>query len=176
MLTASDGPGLLRAQLSRARRQHPSRSHPALPSPLLLSLPPPQGSSAGFVANPLLLTLSPSAYVLKTLSGVRASDLEQALLLLPFASALLLLEYLCQWLREGARTELCCTVATMLVRLHQRQLTGTARAREALHALRGEIRPRLQELKDTMGFNLAGCGVLRRMLDEQAAAASAGLG
>lgn len=145
-------------------------------------MPPPfvpfdrwQGSDAGFAANPLLLSLSPSAYVLKTLSTVRASDLEQALLLLPFASALLLLEYLCAWLDEGTKVELCCQVATMIVRLHQRQLAGTARSREALHALRGKIRPRLQQLKDTMGFNLAGCGVLRRMIDDQVAAASAGL-
>lgn len=106
---------------------------------------------------------------------MRTSDLEQALLLLPFASALLLLEYLSAWLDEGTKVELCCQVTTMLLRLHQRQLAGTPRAREVLHALRARVRPRLQQLKDTIGFNMAGCGVIRRMIDEQVAAASEGL-
>ncbi len=35
-------------------------------------------------SNPLLLRLSPDAYVMKTLAGVKSSDLEQALLVMPF--------------------------------------------------------------------------------------------
>lgn len=53
--------------------------------------------------NPLLLGLSPAAFVLKTLTGVKANDLEQALLLLPFTDALQLLGYLSGWLQQVRR-------------------------------------------------------------------------
>ena len=39
--------------------------------------------------------------MLKALAGVRANELEQALLLLPYTDALRLLTYLCHWLRKG---------------------------------------------------------------------------
>ncbi len=40
--------------------------------------------------------------MLKQLASVRASDLEQALLILPFSDALRLLSYFCTWLERGA--------------------------------------------------------------------------
>lgn len=58
--------------------------------------------------NPLMLNLGASAFVLKAVTGVRANDLEQALLLLPFTDALKLLSYLTSWLKEGAQVELTC--------------------------------------------------------------------
>ena len=52
--------------------------------------------------NPLLLGLSPEAYMLKQLASVRAGDLEQSLLILPFSDALRLLAFFCTWLEQGA--------------------------------------------------------------------------
>ena len=40
-------------------------------------------------------------FMLKQLASVRASDLEQALLILPFFDALRLLSYFCTWLERG---------------------------------------------------------------------------
>lgn len=54
-------------------------------------------------ANPLVLGLSPSEYVLRSLSNVRSADLEQALLLLPFNNALDLLGHLSFWLEKGIK-------------------------------------------------------------------------
>ena len=78
--------------------------------------PPPLGTSASLlqekasnpkakppVPNPLLLGLSPSAYVLRVVGRVRSSELEQALLLLPFTDALHLLGYIVGWLRVGTQ-------------------------------------------------------------------------
>lgn len=50
------------------------------------------GSSGGASSsrppiNPMMLGMGPSAFVLRAVSGVRANDLEQALLMLPFAGA-----------------------------------------------------------------------------------------
>ena len=116
-----------------------------------------------FACNPRLLGLGPSAYVLRALGGVRTADLEHALLLLPFASALQLLAYLPEWLQRGeTRSELACTVAVFLLRLHQAQLAGTPGARATLLRLRGTLRPRLQGLKETMGSNLAAVEILQR--------------
>ena len=55
--------------------------------------------------NPFLLGMDASAFVLKSLSDVRASDVEQALLLLPFTDALRLLSFLPIWLSK--RTHVC---------------------------------------------------------------------
>jgi hypothetical protein len=48
-----------------------------------------------------MLGLSAEAYVLRAVGGVRANDLEQALLLLPFADALKLLQWVAGWLAQG---------------------------------------------------------------------------
>ena len=56
----------------------------------------------GLQPNPMLLGLTPEQYMLKQLASVRASDLEQALLILPFSDALRLLAYFCTWLERGA--------------------------------------------------------------------------
>ena len=58
-------------------------------------------------ANPLLLGLSPSTFVLRAVGRVRSSELEQALLLLPFPDALRLLGYLIVWLKVGSQVRGC---------------------------------------------------------------------
>jgi U3 small nucleolar RNA-associated protein 12 len=54
-------------------------------------------------ANPLMLGLPADAYVLRSVAAVRANDLEQALLLLPFNDALRLLQWVSGWLASGAQ-------------------------------------------------------------------------
>ena len=55
------------------------------------------------VANPLLEGLDPQAFVLRALQRVRAAELEQALLMLPFNDALRLLGYLPSWLSTASQ-------------------------------------------------------------------------
>ena len=57
--------------------------------------------------NPLLLGMSMEAYMLKQLASVRAGDLEQSLLILPFSDALRLLAFFCTWLEQGAEVRDC---------------------------------------------------------------------
>lgn len=104
----------------------------------------------------------------------------QALLLLPFSDALRLLSYLPSWLADGSGTqvELVARVSSLLVRLHHAQLVATAGARPALLAVQRSLRPAVQRLKDTMGFNVAALQHLQRLsrqrrgggLDEEAVA------
>lgn len=69
----------------------------------------------GLQANPMLLGLTPEQYMLKQLASVRASDLEQALLILPFSDALRLLSYFCTWLERSAEVRCAPHIPTVLL-------------------------------------------------------------
>jgi U3 small nucleolar RNA-associated protein 12 len=124
--------------------------------------------------NPLMLGLAPGAYVLRCVSGVKAGDLEQALLLLPFADALRLLGYVSEWLKEGAAVELCTRAAVLLLRLHHARLLSTPGARGTLVTLQRRLRRGAAALKDALGFNLAALRHLRRAAGEAAGAEPGG--
>ena len=117
---------------------------------------------ADYIPNPLLLGLSPSNYVLRAIGRVRASDLEQALILIPFMDALRLLEFSTSWLKQGADVELLARVSILLCRVHLQQLTSTPAARSTLFELRSLLQTRLHGLKDTWGYNAAALEFLRR--------------
>lgn len=149
--------------------------------------------------NPLMLGLSPSAYLLRATAMVKPSDLESALLMLPFNDALSLLSYIPEWIggkgglhtslpggnmssaskgqrkvaAGGHHIELACRVAVLLLRLHHSQLVATTSARHVLLTLSRYLRPGVQALKDLAGFNLAGLGHLQRMQKEKTAAFAA---
>ena len=74
----------------------------------------------------MLMGQSPERYALSAIEG-SAADLEQAVLALPFSSALTLLDYLGGWLEAGEKTELTCRLASLIVRLHYVQLGATHR-------------------------------------------------
>eukprot|EP00850_Spirogloea_muscicola_P019693 SM000196S05385 [mRNA] locus=s196:240895:245724:- [translate_table: standard] len=115
--------------------------------------------------NVLMLGQSPTLYVLGVLSKVRTSDLEQALVMLPFSDVLKLLGFLEQWLSEGSQIELTVRVAVLLLRMHHNQLVATPSARGSLTSLHGHLRTRVQELKHCMGFNLAAMAHLQHVLE-----------
>ncbi|KAH7428708.1 hypothetical protein KP509_09G013500 [Ceratopteris richardii] len=117
-----------------------------------------------FQPNVLLLGLTPSAYVLRSLSNVCASDLEQALLALPFTDALKLMTYLKEWMIEGSQTELICRVAVLILHLHHPQLVATLSSRPVLTSLYEVLKVGVKRLKDTMGFNLAAMSHLQALL------------
>lgn len=117
--------------------------------------------------NPLLLGLTPSEYVLRALEQVRGSELEQALLLVPFTDSLTLLNYLATWLKHTSKIELVCRATVLLLRLHMEQLMATPSARPLLGELRTLLHKRMQQYKDYMGFNIAGLEHLQRIIDHK---------
>ena len=116
--------------------------------------------------NPLLMGLTPSEYVLRSLEQVRGSDLEQALLLVPFTDALSLLNYLTSWLKRTSKIELVCRATVLLLRVHMQEIMSTPSARPLLGEMRSLLHQKVQGYKDTMGFNLAGLEHLKRMVNE----------
>lgn len=115
-----------------------------------------------YVPNPLLMGLSPSDYVLRAIAKVRGSDLEQALLLVPFMDALKLLQFCTTWLTQGSNTELLARVSILLCRIHLHQLMSTPAARSTLLELRELLQSRLVDIKDTWGYNAAAIEFLKR--------------
>lgn len=122
----------------------------------------------GLVPNPLLMGQTPERYALAAIEKVRSADLEQAVLSLPFSSALALLDYLAGWLEAGERTELTCRLASLIVRLHYVQLGATAAARGVLLKLRPLLRRRAAEFRDVVGFNAAGLSMWENHIKEAA--------
>jgi len=125
------------------------------------------GAVPSLAPNPMMLGLTGSAYVLRALSSVRASDLESALLMLPFTDALRLLGYLPTWLEQGSAIELSTRVAVLLLRLHHSQLVATASARPLLLKLHKRLHPAVQGLKDVLGVNMAALQYLQRASSER---------
>ncbi len=99
------------ADISPITRKPPNPPLHATPSHLIPTQPL---QAAGVAApkppqpNPLMLGLGADAYVLRAVGGVRANDLEQSLLLLPFNEALRLLSWASGWLAQG--TQVCTCV------------------------------------------------------------------
>uniref|UniRef100_A0A2P2JB97 WD-repeat protein n=2 Tax=Rhizophora mucronata TaxID=61149 RepID=A0A2P2JB97_RHIMU len=123
-----------------------------------------RGRGTAFQPNAIMHGLSPSDYVLHALSNVHTNDLEQTLLALPFSDVLKLLAYLKDWASNPDKVELVCRVATVLLQSHYYQLVTTPAARPVLTVLRDILYPRVQECKDTLGFNLAAMDHLKQLM------------
>ncbi|KAH6825340.1 transducin family protein / WD-40 repeat family protein [Perilla frutescens var. hirtella] len=123
-----------------------------------------KGKVADFKPNILMLGLSPSNYVLRSLSSVHTNDLEQALLALPFSDSLRVLSYLKEWVAYPDKVELVCRVSTVLLQIHHYQLTSTVSARPILSLLKDILHARVKECKDTLGFNLAAMDHIKQLM------------
>lgn len=124
-------------------------------------LPPPPTPS------PFLLGHTPSAHLLSTLQSIRSSVLEEALLVLPFASVCKLLTFIDGWLRDGQETEIVCRVLFFLLRVHQTQLAANRSLLPFMRSLQYYTRMQLQREAQVIGFNKAAMSFLKRTLDAQ---------
>jgi len=117
--------------------------------------------------NPFLLGRSGSGHVLAVVRGVAATDLEQALMVLPFSDTLAVLEYLLEWLREGKSVELCCKILFLLLGLHHSRIVSNKALVATLTELQAVARQRLKEQKDTIGFNKAAMLFMQRSIEQK---------
>lgn len=107
------------------------------------------------VPNMLLLGLDEGAYLLRALSSVRSTELEQALLLLPFNAASSLLTRLLPLVSSAPPAELMARSMLFLLRVHHKQLMASHGLLRCLHELDGALRLRLAAEQAAVGFNLA---------------------
>jgi U3 small nucleolar RNA-associated protein 12 len=118
-------------------------------------------SSAKFVSNPLLLGMEPRAYVYKTLKRIKSSDLEQALILLPFNDAVKVLSFCEVWLLDPMESEFTCKIIMTLVRIHLDQIQMTHSIKPLLTNLQKLMKPSLKKIKSLLGTNKAAMSFLK---------------
>ncbi|RKP35576.1 quinon protein alcohol dehydrogenase-like superfamily [Dimargaris cristalligena] len=114
--------------------------------------------------NPILLALgdiSPERYLLSTLEKIRSSELEDALLILPFSSVTALFPYFDYWILKGWNTNLVCRMLFFLLQVHHQQITASRTLASRLAAVRQHLRTHLERQRDAMGFNIAGLKFLQ---------------
>ena len=116
---------------------------------------------AKFAPNPLLLGKRPTDYVYETLKGIKSSDLEQALILLPFNDAMKVLSYCESWLEDPLEAEFTSKIVMTLVRIHLDQIQMTHRVKPLLTKLRELVKPGLGRIKSMIGTNSAAIEFLK---------------
>lgn len=108
-------------------------------------------------------TSCPDRFVLETLKRIKSSELDEALLTLPFDYVASLLAILAQLMAKGWEVELLCRCVTFLCRIHFGQISTSRSLLGVIDKLRGLSIERASQLKDIAGVNLSG---LRYMQDQ----------
>lgn len=122
--------------------------------------------------HPMMLaydTQDPDRYLLKVLRQVKSSELEEALLVLPFNYVASLLALLTGLLDKGWETELVLRILLFVVRLHHGPLSSASSLLAVVDRLKTLARERVDDIRDRLGFNLAGLQFLQRELEEREA-------
>ncbi|XP_064608523.1 WD repeat-containing protein 3-like [Liolophura sinensis] len=119
--------------------------------------------------SPMLSAMNascPQQYVLEIVRRIRSSELDEALLVLPFDCVIELLKLIQVFLDNGWETELSTKCLLFLLRVHQGQITANQVLLPVIDKLRKTVVVKSEELKDRIGFNLAGLQFLKRHIEE----------
>ncbi|CCE82087.1 Piso0_002783 [Millerozyma farinosa CBS 7064] len=116
--------------------------------------------------NAILLALGVTGqeYVLNTLSGIKVSQLEDALLVLPFSYSLRLLRFIEIWTNSAnfsgntARTALICRILFFIVKFNFNELVNQrdSRIKNQIAAVKAQLRDGLSKSTDNLGFSIQG--------------------
>ncbi|XP_069035330.1 WD repeat-containing protein 3 [Lepisosteus oculatus] len=126
-------------------------------------LPPP-------TMSPILVAfgnISPSQYVLDVIRKVRSSELEESLLVLPFSYVPDLLSLFNEFIRDGLEVELVCRCLFFLLRIHFGQITSSQMLLTVIDDLRKNTISRVRQIRDILGFNIAGLQFLQREIENK---------
>ncbi|KAI8488166.1 Dip2/Utp12 protein [Branchiostoma belcheri] len=100
--------------------------------------------------HPMLLAYgnaTPLRFVLEVIKKVRSSELEEALLVLPFSYVVDLLQLLNSFLTEGWEVELTCRCLFFLLRIHQGAVTSNQVLLPVLDNLRKNTQDRVTQIR-----------------------------
>ncbi|XP_046860698.1 WD repeat-containing protein 3-like [Xenia sp. Carnegie-2017] len=95
------------------------------------------------------------------------SELEESLLVLPFDYVIDVLKLLLEWIKNGWETELSCRCLFFLLRIHHNKIISIPELLPVIDSIRSHCRSRVREMKDTVGFNLAGLQFIQRQLENR---------
>ncbi|XP_006813674.2 WD repeat-containing protein 3 [Saccoglossus kowalevskii] len=120
--------------------------------------------------HPILIAygnISPSKYVLDVLKKVKSSELEKSLLVLPFDVVIDLLKLLDHFIKSGWEVELSCRCLFFLLRVHHGQITSDQLLLPVIDSLRQHTVSKVNELRDTIGYNMAGLKYIQRDIESK---------
>ena len=110
--------------------------------------------------------ISAEEYVLKTLSRPSASALNDALLVLPFASIPTLFTFLNIFASRSMNIPLTCRILFFILKTHHSQIVASRTMRATLDGIRASLRRVLKTKKDEMGYNIAALKVAGLRIQE----------
>lgn len=111
--------------------------------------------------------VTPKKYFLQVLMKVKSSELEESLLVLPFSYIIDLLPLLENYISLGWEVERCCRCLFFLLRIHHGQITSNQLLLPVIERLRHSTIQKVSQLRDTVGFNMAGLQFMQRELEAQ---------
>eukprot|EP01111_Echinosteliopsis_oligospora_P016567 TRINITY_DN6940_c0_g1_i1.p1 TRINITY_DN6940_c0_g1~~TRINITY_DN6940_c0_g1_i1.p1 ORF type:complete len:911 (+),score=269.97 TRINITY_DN6940_c0_g1_i1:55-2787(+) len=112
-----------------------------------------------------------SEYVLHVMTTIGASELEEALLILPFANLRNMCACINDWLNSESNikhTEIACRTLFFLLSIHQKQLSVDRSMLPLLLELNKKAKDALSKQKRVIGFNKAALVHIRRELEQTA--------
>ncbi|XP_076263220.1 WD repeat-containing protein 3 [Rhynchophorus ferrugineus] len=110
---------------------------------------------------------TPGDFLLETIKRIRASDLEEALLILPFNSVCEILTMLPNLIQRGDCTELGCKVAMFLLRLHHAPIVANKLLISTLKKLEKIMQEKVNDLRDLIGYNYYGLQFLQGEIESR---------
>nr|XP_054322940.1 WD repeat-containing protein 3 isoform X1 [Pongo pygmaeus] len=123
------------------------------------------GKEVPLPSNPILMaygSISPSAYVLEIFKGIKSSELEESLLVLPFSYVPDILKLFNEFIQLGSDVELICRCLFFLLRIHFGQITSNQMLVPVIEKLRETTISKVSQVRDVIGFNMAGLDYLKR--------------
>ncbi|PNF32770.1 hypothetical protein B7P43_G04487 [Cryptotermes secundus] len=108
---------------------------------------------------------TPDDFLLEILQRIRSSDLEEALLLLPFTSVCELLSQLPALIARGFQTELVCRTMIFLFKVHHKPIVNNQALLPVVRELQKLAVSEVNHLRDMVGYNLHGLQFLQRELE-----------
>jgi U3 small nucleolar RNA-associated protein 12 len=89
------------------------------------------------------------------MAKIPAAQLQDALLVLPFASLPALFTFLSIWVQKQWNVTLTCRVLFFMLKTHQKQIVASRELKTVLEGMRSDLRKSLSGNKDLIGFNVA---------------------
>ncbi|GJQ79396.1 hypothetical protein Trydic_g16255 [Trypoxylus dichotomus] len=135
--------------------------HAALQAATTQSLPLPP-------VPPLMQALNVSTlndFLMETIKRIRASDLEEALILLPFPSVCEILHILPALVMRGDQTELVCKLLVFLLKIHYPSIIANNSLLSVLKQLQKSAMVKVEEFRDLVGYNYHGMQFLQNQIE-----------
>ncbi|KAI1324981.1 WD domain-containing protein [Xylariaceae sp. FL0255] len=110
--------------------------------------------------------ISAEEYVMKVLSKPAAAALNDALLVLPFASIPMLFAFLNLFAMRSMNIPLTCRILFFMLKTHHRQIVSSRTMRTMLDGIRASLRQVLKRQKDEMGYSIAALKIAGMQIQE----------